>query len=183
MSTGSSPSGSDDLPEGDLRLPEHLREELRRPFGILMSGEELLSNLTECKGLITVGDVVTHDLLEKGITPWVAIYDGRTERVDRADLLQRIEGMPGIREMVNNPPAQITAEMTGAIREALLHQESTRILVDGEEDLAALVCVALAPPGTCVVFGAPGKGVVLVQVDKESIEIARSLISRMEEFH
>lgn len=183
MSTVGSPFGSGDLPEGDLRLPEHLREELRRPFGILMSGKELLSNLAGCRGLITVGDVVTHDLLENGITPWIAIYDGRTERVDRNDLLERIEGMPGIRESVNNPPAQITAEMIRAVREALLRQESTRILVEGEEDLAALVCVALAPLGACVVFGAPGKGVVLVPVNEESIEIARSLISRMEEFH
>jgi len=183
MSTENSPSGSGDLPEVDLRLPERLRQELRQPFGTLMSGEELLESIGGCDGLISVGDMVTHDLLGGGIRPWIAIYDGRIERTERTDLMGRIGGMPGIQVRVRNPPAQITAEMIQAVREALQRQENTKIMVEGEEDLAALVCVALASPGACVVFGAPGKGVVLVRVDQDSIRIARSLMSRMEESH
>jgi hypothetical protein len=183
MSTASSPSGSGDLPEVDLRLPEELRSELRQPFGELVSGEELLTLLDACGGLISVGDVVTHDLLDSGIVPWIAIYDGRTERADREDLQDLIEDMPGHRMEVSNPAAQITRQMVYAVRESLEREEPTRILVRGKEDLAALVCVALAPIETCVVYGAPGKGVVLVKVDQKSINIARSLISKMEESH
>jgi len=40
------------------------------------------------------------------------------------------------------------------------------IVVDGEEDLAVLPCVITAPPGTVVLYGQPGEGVVLCEVDK-----------------
>jgi uncharacterized protein (UPF0218 family) len=41
--------------------------------------------------------------------------------------------------------------------------------------------VALAPEGACIIYGYPGKGVVLVRNDRETIMKARSLMSRMEE--
>jgi uncharacterized protein (UPF0218 family) len=183
MSTASSPSGSDDLPEVDLILPEKMRSEFRRLYGELMAGDEIPAAVRKCKMLISVGDVVTFDLLGNGITPSIAIYDGKTERIERADLLERIAKMDGNQVKVSNPPAMVTAETIRAVKEALAREENTKILVDGEEDLATLVCIALAPLGSCVVYGYPGRGVVLVKVDQEAITIARSLISRMEESH
>ena len=183
MSTASSPSGSDDLPEVDLVLPEELRSELRRLYGKLMTGDEVPFAVRECKMLISVGDVVTFDLLGNGISPRIAVYDGKTERVERNELLERIAEMDGLVVRVRNPPAMITADTIRAVKEAIGRKENTKILVDGEEDLAALVCIALAPQGSCVVYGYPGKGVVLVKIDQEAITIARSLISRMEEVH
>ncbi|HUV25139.1 MAG TPA: GTP-dependent dephospho-CoA kinase family protein [Methanomassiliicoccales archaeon] len=183
MSTASSPFVSDDIPEVDLILPKKMRSELRHLYGELMAGDEVPSAVQECKMLISVGDVVTYDLLGNGITPRIAIYDGKTERIERTDLLERIAKMDGNQVRVCNPQAMVTAETIRAVKEALAREENTKILVDGEEDLAALVCIALAPLGSCVVYGYPGKGVVLVNVDQEAITIARSLISRMEESH
>lgn len=181
MSMVSSPSGSGDIPEVDLALPEHMRSELRHPFGELMAGQELLRAIMNCERLIAVGDVVTYDLLGSGVTPWIAIYDGKSERVERTDLLRRIADMEAHQARARNPPATITVETIKTVKLALAREGSTKILVDGEEDLAALLCVALAPLGSCVVYGAPGEGVVLVKVDERNVAIARSLISRMEE--
>lgn len=183
MSTASSPFVSDDIPEIDLKLPKRMRSELRHLYGELMAADEVALVVRKCKMLISVGDVVTYDLLGNGITPRVVVYDGKTKRIERSDLLARIATMDGREVRVNNPPAMITAETIRAVKEALVTEENTKILVDGEEDLAALVCIALAPLGSCVVYGYPGKGVVLVNVDQEAITVARSLISRMEESH
>lgn len=183
MSTVSLPFGSDEVPEVDLKLPECMRSELRRPFGKLMTGTELLQVIMECDRLIAVGDIVTYDLLDNGVRPWIAIYDGKSERAERTDLLERIDALEAHQAKVRNPPATITAETIKAVKIALTRTGSTKILVEGEEDLAALVCVALAPLGSCVVYGAPGEGVVLVEVDQKNVTIARSLISKMEESH
>ncbi len=39
-------------------------------------------------------------------------------------------------------------------------------MVDGEEDLAVLPCVLTAPPESVVLYGQPGEGVVLCEVDR-----------------
>jgi len=181
MSTEGSPSGSDEMWEKDLLLSEGLREELRHPFGVLITGEEALAAVDECGPLVLVGDVVSHDMLRKGIQPKLVIYDGKTERRDMTDLLPIIERMRGHEVRVRNPAATISASLIMEVRQALSRSGSTKILVDGEEDLAALACVALAPEGACIIYGYPGKGVVLVRNDRETIMKARSLMSRMEE--
>jgi len=81
--------------EKDLLLSEALREELRHPFGVLLTGEEALAAVDECDPLVLVGDVVSHDMLRKGIQPKLVIYDGKTERRDMTDLLPIIERMRG----------------------------------------------------------------------------------------
>jgi len=180
MSTVGSPSGLDKTTR-DLILPEKLRKEMRHPFGVLLQGEEVITTAGRCGTLISIGDVISHDLIKNGIYPKIVIYDGRTERRDAPSMAEIIERMPGRKVKVRNPPATITAQLMCAIREALMSDGNTRILVEGEEDMAALACVALAPENTCILFGMPGEGVVLVKNDRETIMKARSLMSRMEE--
>ncbi|HQQ25733.1 MAG TPA: DUF359 domain-containing protein, partial [Methanomassiliicoccales archaeon] len=50
----------------------------------------------------------------------------------------------------------------------------------GEEDLAALVCAAIVSAGSCLVYGLPGKGVVLVRTDAKVNQAAQRLIRSME---
>jgi uncharacterized protein (UPF0218 family) len=65
----------------------------------------------------------------------------------------------------------------------MIRKGRTKLLVEGEEDLAALVCVALAPTGTCLVYGLPGQGMVLVRIDGETSKRAKSFIYAMEELN
>jgi uncharacterized protein (UPF0218 family) len=51
--------------------------------------------------------------------------------------------------------------------------------VEGEEDLAAVPAVIVAPAGASVVYGQPGEGMVLVDADEVRDE-ARDLLRRMD---
>lgn len=181
MSTASSLSGSGDLPipVKGLVLPPELRNELRYPMGETVERDELEEYLVICHRVIAVGDMVSITLLEMGREPDVMVFDGRSERVDRHDLLASLDREDAIR--VSNPPGMITPDLVSAIRKALCSDIPVRIRVDGEEDLAALVVMALAPEGSCVIYGLPGKGMILVKVDMRVMDKARSLIDRMEE--
>jgi uncharacterized protein (UPF0218 family) len=53
------------------------------------------------------------------------------------------------------------------------------VVVDGEEDLATLPALVAAPTGASIVYGQPGEGMVLVEVDLTSTDRARDLLSRM----
>lgn len=63
-----------------------------------------------------------------------------------------------------------------------MEKGKVRIEVEGEEDLASLACVALAPRGsrTLVVFGIPGMGMVMVDVCGRTRNEVRDFLNRME---
>jgi uncharacterized protein (UPF0218 family) len=168
------------VPEVVLRLQAALRGELKEPMGELYTdAEALLSAAGE--PVIAVGDVVTYHLLEAGHTPAVALVDERTERsaVD-PEISAGIDGFDSV-VAVENPAATLTAELLQALVTAVTTgAETTLIEVDGEEDLAALPAIVLAPDGASVVYGQPGEGMVLVTVDRSSTDRVRDLLSRME---
>ena len=76
---------------------------------------------------------------------------------------------------------RIVPEMVLGVQQAFKRVGATKMQVDGEEDLAAPVCAALAPLGSCLVYGMPKKGIVFVKIDEEVRDQARSLINSMEE--
>jgi len=125
--------------------------------------------------LVTVGDVVTTNALRAGLRPWVAVVDKRAMRKPWPGLGQHPWGL---RLRASNPPGMITAEAWAAIGEAVRRGDAL-VEVDGEEDLLALVAVLLAPEGTLVLYGQPGEGVVLVEVNERSRCLARAFLSRM----
>ncbi len=173
-----------------LRLPNHLRQRLARPtFGRLFEGSEpfttakqVAAYLRECSKVIGIGDVICQTLEVVGAVPHVCVIDGRTRR--------RFSGYWVSEEnfdrvvMVRNPRSHITEEAYGAIKEAIKalgKGERTLILVDGEEDLLALPAFAEAPNGYCIVFGVPGKGVMVIEVSDEVKELAREILAEFEE--
>jgi len=54
------------------------------------------------------------------------------------------------------------------------------LIVDGEEDLAPLVLHPLCPIGSVILYGQPGKGVVIRWCDEESKERCRNLLAQFE---
>lgn len=182
MSTASSPSKCADLsvPPKGWKLTERLRSELGMPFGRLLQGDELLDNLSGCQKIITVGDRVSTTLINKGVIPHLTVYDRRNERkeLDASEHPADLLSVPEI--LVDNPPGLITPQLVRAMREGLDHEEKVKVRVQGEEDLAALVCAAIAPAGSCLLYGLPGKGVVLVITNAQVNEAAQKLIRSME---
>jgi uncharacterized protein (UPF0218 family) len=167
-----------------VELPKALRSELKDPLGPIYTDAEAL--LSDASGpLIAVGDIVTYHLLAAGTTPAVALVDERTERtaVDE-DVREAVLGGDGTAfdrtVTVDNPAATLTAGLLDALVEAIEQGASTLLVVEGEEDLAALPAVLAAPEGATVVYGQPGEGMVRVTVDADTRERARSLLSRMD---
>ena len=67
-----------------------------------------------------------------------------------------------------------------ALREAVGSAEPVTIIVDGEEDLATLPALVLAPAGSSVIYGQPGAGMVHVAVTDTQTEEARRLLEQFD---
>jgi uncharacterized protein (UPF0218 family) len=155
-----------------LVLPEEHRRLFKEPFGVLYRSIDEVVPLIKGKDIYTVGDVVTHNLLKKGITPTVAVVDGYTMRSP----CNRMTAVHGERIQVKNPAGTITDELICALEHAVRNPPST-IIVDGEEDLAVIPLVLTARDGAIVLYGQPHKGVVLRSVDSEARNTAQRFLA------
>jgi len=173
-----------------LSLPSDLRGAFKRPFGpVYTDADDLLADAG--RPVIAVGDVVAYHLVEAGHRPAVAVIDGRTERqaVDeeiRKALSDRLYDSDGDsdgghrRLEVANRPGTLAEPLLTALAEAVTAAEPVTIAVDGEEDLATLPAVLVAPLGGTVVYGQPGEGMVRVAVTAETRAEMRSLLGRLD---
>ncbi|MFB6130897.1 MAG: GTP-dependent dephospho-CoA kinase family protein [Salinigranum sp.] len=180
-----------------LRLPATDREAFKEPLGpVYTDVEALLSAVERARRrhadagrpdaaagvpLVAVGDVVTAHLLRAGRTPDVAVIDGQTERraVDEA-IDEVLSSADGARLEVENEAATLSRALLEALAAALSREEPTTVVVDGEEDLATLPAILIAPDGASVVYGQPGEGMVHVAVEPDARSEARRLFSRLE---
>ncbi len=174
----SSPSGS---VEPLYIMPEELRKELGTPVGkVLTSMEEIAGEIASSKIVVTVGDIVTLDLLETGKVPDISVIDYITQRMPMDQVKESFSRFIQPEITVRNPAGQITREMWDAIKDAYANPRNLRIVVDGEEDMAALACIALAPPGTTVIYGIPNRGASVHHVDAELKHLVDGVLKRME---
>ena len=163
-----------------------LDSELKEPAGELFLGPEqspevamsaAMENIAP-GGIIAVGDVSVETLLEMGVTPDIGLVDGMTKRSEliEKDNLSSFD----ILLKADNPAGAITPSLIDSIDAALHNDQTTCIEVDGEEDLAPIIVHLLAPLGTNVIYGQPGKGVVLRITSLAAKEQCRGLLSRFE---
>jgi uncharacterized protein (UPF0218 family) len=156
-----------------LTLKENGRSAFKIPFGeIYPSIKDLKKNLEKYKSnrhlIISIGDVTTINLQEEDVIPHMAIIDNRIERKESPQEDKIFYQKAKLN--AENPPGTITQDLWKTIKQGFQLLESSRhnvlIVVDGEEDLAVLPCVIMAPPGSVLLYGQPGEGVVLCEVDK-----------------
>lgn len=166
-------------PWRDRRLPEAMREELRSPLGPVLSGDAAYGAVLRAPRVVTVGDACTIDLVAHGRIPDVAVIDFKTRREASDALRARAQAIGGRVLTAVSPAGTLTRDIWVALDEAFKSGERVRIEVLGEEDLAALAAIDLAPEGTAVLYGMPDAGVVLVWVDARAKAVVRSLIDRM----
>jgi len=166
-----------------FKLSEELRRELGKPWGLVITNDEIKSGKLKealknmmADTIVTVGDVTTHTFLERGLMPRLAIVDMKTLRgAYQVDLRER---MKVVREVVN-PPGHIVSTLVDEISKAL--EEGGLVVVRGEEDLLVIPSILASPEGTVVAYGQPGIGVVLIRVDKDKKEKAKELLTSMKE--
>lgn len=156
-------------------LPDRCRKEFRDPFGPLFPDIATAKDVFAGCMIIAVGDVVTHNLVDAGILPDLAVIDGSTMR----EPCDRVLDIPVPEVRVSNPPGMVTGALIRAIGDAM-HAGPSLIRVDGEEDLAVIPAVMAAPDGACVLYGQPGEGVVVITVDEHSRDRAEVLFRLFE---
>lgn len=167
---------------GYLKLPEILRDELAREYGTILSGSphenalKAIEHIREIRPpkVVVVGDFTLKALMDAGFLPDLAVFDSRTRRSGFEEV--------GLRptKKVANPPGTITDDAVQSIGEALASERPYAIHVEGEEDLLALPAILLSPIGSIVLYGMPGKGMVMVEASIEMKEKVKALISRFE---
>lgn len=152
-------------------LPDTMRSEMRRQFGILYHGdgkrtiEKILHDIDSPANLITVGDISTFNVLQCNTIPDISIIDEKTHRKPTdSNIIKGIRYYTFKMMYVNNPSGCVTSELVCAISEAISINEPVQIMVNGEEDLAALPAILLAPISSVVIYGLPDEGAIVVTV-------------------
>jgi hypothetical protein len=166
-----------------LALPEAAREAMREPLGPVIAAGDLPAHVRRTDTIIAVGDMVTVTLFDAGYEVALSVFDYKTMRSDERDFRERLQGLPGERALARNPPATVTGELWEALERAMLRVAAGgRVLleVEGEEDLAAIPAIMLAPGGAKVLYGMPGRGIVVVTVDSRSRQRAGRLFRMLE---
>jgi len=171
-----------------LILKEELRSEFKKPFGKLYpSIKDLKDNLEnyiqrENNLIISIGDVTTINLQKEGIKPDMGIIDYRIERKE-SEFKNKLANYE-VELKAENPPGTITRNLWNTIKEGFQLIETSHdnilIVVNGEEDLAVIPCVIMAPHNSIILYGQPGEGVVVCEVDKVKSE-AEKLLEKFEE--
>jgi len=167
-------------------LPVELRDELRKLHGELYRGDgiettnNIIKDLENNIKIITVGDIVTFNLLNAGIVPDLSFVDNRTKRSPVSDKIIQGTKHGHFRTLtVESPPGIITEELLQEIRMAMESDKPIQIVVKGEEDLAALPAIAMAPVSSVIIYGLPDKGAVVVRVTEDKKKEIQSLLNRM----
>jgi len=170
-----------------LILNPELRSQFKNPIGVLYPSLDEAYDFIKSKYpdelLISVGDVTTQNLQKSDLVPHLGIIDNVIER-------EPVTGKPVdfaiydyVTLNVKNPPGTITDELEDAIKKAYnLIKGGFRVIiqVEGEEDLATIPCILMAPPGSLVLYGQPGEGLVVCEVDKVKAEV-KKLKDKLEE--
>ncbi len=165
----------------DYKITDRLREELRKPVGKIIEGEnksvtkDLISYIKKqgFEDVICVGDVVSRDMIEQGFKPKNVVIDGKVKKepIDYKDFI--LESYTK-RFLVDNPPGMISKEVWRNMSYALKNESA--VVVKGEEDLLAIPAALLAKDNSAVIYGQPHRGKVIIKVDETRKERVRNLL-------
>lgn len=163
-------------------LPDKLRDKLKEPIGQLVDEEKLLKLLKYEKYIVSVGDQVTYTLLKHGISPIFCVVDFKVKRNESPSNFNELIRSFGKKVVkIKNPSGCIADELWNTIKTAyeVLEKGSLRIEVIGEEDLASLAAIYLAPPDVTIIYGLPNKGVVIVKASDKNKQKVKEILDEM----
>ena len=163
-------------------LPEKLRYLLKEPIGQLVSEKMLLKLLKNEKYIVSIGDMVTYTIIKNDIKPIICIIDFITRRGECSpEIKSTIRSFGNECISVKNPAGTLSDELWSAIDSSLKDYKSKklRIEVEGEEDLASLAAIYLAPSDVTIIYGLPDKGVLIVKPTYENKKKAKQILDKM----
>ena len=150
-----------------FKIDENSIDEFKKPLGKLyVDFEDAIPIIKEASFLISVGDQTTKNLLDNDLYPDLGIIDNRIQRKDHNHDIIRTENIL----RADNPAGTITKNLWETIESAvslILEDKEKRIIeVKGEEDLAVLPCLLVAPEDAVILYGQPNEGLVFVNVSE-----------------
>ncbi len=170
-----------------VMLPENLRSELRKPFGIVIEGNEDNKEkvATEVGHLlkkekyalsIAVGDIVSSTLENAGFMPDIKVIDFKTQRkfLPSFDSDEKFD-TENIAGTINVSSAKFLEE---EIEKIVKNGTKKIITIDGEEDLLVLPSILLAPLESVIFYGQREVGMVMVKVTEEVKKQVLELLKR-----
>ncbi|MDH7516942.1 MAG: DUF359 domain-containing protein [Candidatus Thermoplasmatota archaeon] len=165
-------------------LPDKLRDKLKEPIGrFFVDEKELIGFLKNEKYIVSVGDQVTYTLLKNNISPIFCVVDFKIKRnLYSSDFKKLIKSFGKKMVRVKNRQGEISDELWEAIKTAynVLEEGSQRIEVIGEEDMASLAAIFLAPRSdVTIIYGLPDKGVVVVKATDENKLKVKEVLDEM----
>ena len=166
-----------------LILQKELRKKFKAPLGELYDSlDDIKDSLSKYDYIISVGDVTTSNLIESQIFPNLGIIDNKIQRGDSTKEIK----YNAILLNAKNPAGTITDDLWETINDAISSIKNSEnkylIVVKGEEDLAVLPCIIMAPKNTVIMYGQPNEG--LVVLDAETVKKkAEKLINEFEEIN
>ena len=144
-------------------VSEKARLMLKNPLGPLVKLDKVMAK--KYPPFIAVGDISVANFLRLGITPKISIVDFLVQRQKRYNQLAELGFATNNPDaIIKNPPGQVSQELINEISKSIKSKNRSIILVDGEEDLAAIPAVLFSPLGKYVYYGQPQKGAVRIVV-------------------
>jgi uncharacterized protein (UPF0218 family) len=163
-------------------LPDNLRDFLKKPVGQLVDEKELLELLQNETYIVSIGDMVTYTLLKNEIEPIFCIVDYKTRRGEcSSEMIELIKSFGNKSVIVENPPATISDDLWNVIEMAYKNLKigSLRIEIEGEEDLASLAAIYMAPSDVTIIYGLPDKGVLVIKPTPENKRLVKEILDKM----
>jgi pantetheine-phosphate adenylyltransferase len=160
-----------------LVLPESLRSALQQPLAKIL--DEIPEKIDGAKA-VTIGDITVQKFNQKNVNQFLSIIDFFVQRQVKFRELSELGFTNQNIEKVSNPHGTITPQLFSAIQKAFLTKNKKIIFVDGEEDLAFLPAMLIAPLGFSVFYGQPNQGLVGVEVTEENKERIYQIVSQFE---
>jgi uncharacterized protein (UPF0218 family) len=164
-------------------LPDFLRSKLKEPLDLLVDEKELLKILKSEKYIVSVGDQVTYTLIKNHIKPLLCIVDFKIKRNNCCNEIKNLIQSFGKKTVIiENPPKCISNDLWNEISNAYKNiekKDTLRIEIEGEEDLAALPAILLAPRDVTIIYGLPNKGVVVVKANEKNKKKVKEILDKM----
>ncbi len=146
-------------------LPDKYRREFKPPRGIILSNkpQENVAYLKKIAGkvqkIVSIGDIVTYNMILAGLNPSIAVVDYKTLRSEKIDIDFKKYFSKHV--VVINPPAMISSHALKTI-ESL--SNNTLVEVLGEEDMLLIPFLLMHRyNGYLLVYGQPNRGMVIVE--------------------
>ena len=137
--------------------------------------------LHDSKFIATIGDICTIKIIEEIRAPDLMIVDYKTKRnINLTEKQMNIIKDTSCKTVnITNKAGTISKELYDEIERAIRIGKKTKIVVNGEEDLATLPVIKHCQIGAKVIYGMPDKGMVVVDVNQQTKERANKLLERM----